>query len=77
MTGFVYYYSMVSASNIITKDNNLWGFIRFSKSNSIVYRDNINGIWKNIRGIAGSFLVWNYHQYAWRVDSNIDCHNQM
>ena len=36
--------------------NKLWGVRRAGQSNNIVFRVNINGIWKRIRGIPGFFL---------------------
>ena len=55
----------------------MWGVISVSKSTTIVSICNINFRCKSIRGITGYFLVWNYHQEAWELDSNLECHNKM
>ena len=48
---------MFSVRIIIIQDNDLWGFRRGGQCKNRVYRGNINGRWKQVRGISGSF-VW-------------------
>ena len=47
---------MVSVKIIIIQENNLWLVRRGGKCTNIVSRGNINGSWKRVRGIAGSFV---------------------
>ena len=47
---------MVSVKIIRIQENNLWLFRRGGKYTNIVSRGNINGSWKRVRGIAGSFV---------------------
>ena len=49
-------YCMVSFRIIIIQDNNFLGVRTGSKFTNIFYIGNINGSWKNIKGIAGSFV---------------------
>ena len=47
---------MVSVKIIRIQENNLWFVRRGVKFTKIVSRGNINGSWKRVRGIAGSFV---------------------
>ena len=47
---------MMSVKIIRIQENNLWLVIRGGKYTNIVSRGNINGSWKRVRGIAGSFV---------------------
>ena len=47
---------MVSVSNIISYETNLWGVRRGGQSTNIVSRGNIDGSLKRIKGITGSFF---------------------
>ena len=44
---------MMNVSIVIIQDNNFGGVRRIGQHNNRVFRGNINGIWKLIRGIEG------------------------
>ena len=56
MKDFVSHDCMFVDRRIRTYKNTLWGVRSVSQSNTRFYRGNINGSWKQIRSIVGSFF---------------------
>ena len=51
---FVTSYGMLSVSIMVIQDKNLWVFRRYGQITNRFSIGNINGTWKQIRGISGS-----------------------